>query len=40
MRSLATMLILMGSGHYFGKPDEYMAMFDTLIDDANDAILI
>lgn len=31
MRSLPTMFMLMGSGHYFGKPEEYMNMLDTLI---------
>lgn len=31
MRSLPTMFMLMGSGHYFGKPEEYMKMLDTLI---------
>lgn len=31
MRSLPTMFMLMGSGHYFGKPEEYLAMLDTLI---------
>ncbi len=31
MRSLPTMFMLMGSGHYFGKPEEYINMLDTLI---------
>jgi len=31
MRSLPTMFMLMGSGHYFGKPDEYIAALDHLI---------
>lgn len=31
MRSLPTMFMLMGSGHYFGKPEEYMNMLDALI---------
>jgi len=31
MRSLPTMFMLMGSGHYFGKPAEFIAMLDTLI---------
>jgi len=31
MRSLPTMFMVMGSGHYFGKPAEYISMLDTLI---------
>ena len=31
IRSLATMFLLMGSGHYFGKPDEYEAVVDLLL---------
>ncbi len=31
IRSLPTMFMLMGSGHYFGKPEEYMNMLDTLL---------
>lgn len=31
IRSLPTMFLLFGSGHYFGKPEEYMTMLDTLI---------
>lgn len=31
IRSLPTMFLLLGSGHYFGKPEEYMTMLDTLI---------
>lgn len=31
IRSLPTMFMLMGSGHYFGKPDEYDEMLDLLL---------
>lgn len=31
IRSLPTMFLIMGSDHYFGKPEEYMNMLDTLI---------
>ena len=36
-RSLATMCMLMGSAHYFGKPDEYEAVLDGLIDELQTA---
>lgn len=31
IKSLPTMFLLMGSGHYFGKPDEYNEMLDLLL---------
>ncbi len=31
IKSLATMFLLMGSGHYFGKPEQYEATLDLLI---------
>ena len=31
IRSLPTMYLLMGSSHYFGKPDEYMNVLDTVL---------
>ncbi|WP_440951000.1 2-hydroxyacyl-CoA dehydratase [Methanosphaerula subterraneus] len=33
MRSLPTMFMLMGSGHYFGKPEQYIHMLDSLIEE-------
>ncbi len=33
IRSLATMFLLMGSGHYFGKPEQYEAVLDLLIEE-------
>lgn len=33
IKSLATMFLLMGTGHYFGKPDEFEATLDLLIDE-------
>lgn len=33
IRSLATMFLLMGSGHYFGKPDEYEEVLDRLLEE-------
>ncbi len=31
IKSLATMFLIMGSGHYFGKPEQYEATLDLLI---------
>lgn len=36
MRSLPTMFLLMGSGHYFGKPEEYGEMLDLLLGELAD----
>jgi len=33
IRSLATMYLLMGTGHYFGKPVEYLEVLDLLIEE-------
>lgn len=33
LKSLATMYLLMGSGHYFGKPEEYVEVLDLLIEE-------
>ncbi len=33
MGSLPTMLLLMGSGHYFGRPEEYDEMLDVIIEE-------
>ena len=40
IRSLATMYLLMGSGHYFGKPDQFEAVLDLLIDELQAADII
>ncbi|OPX43345.1 2-hydroxyglutaryl-CoA dehydratase, D-component [Ruminiclostridium hungatei] len=40
IKSLPTMFILMGSGHYFGKPDEFEAVLDELIDELNSSDVI
>jgi benzoyl-CoA reductase/2-hydroxyglutaryl-CoA dehydratase subunit BcrC/BadD/HgdB len=37
LRSLATMYVLMGITHYFGKPEEYEDVLDTLIDELESA---
>jgi benzoyl-CoA reductase/2-hydroxyglutaryl-CoA dehydratase subunit BcrC/BadD/HgdB len=36
IRSLPTMFLLMGSGHYFGKPDEFGEMLDMLLAELTD----
>jgi benzoyl-CoA reductase/2-hydroxyglutaryl-CoA dehydratase subunit BcrC/BadD/HgdB len=36
IRSLPTMFLLMGSGHYFGKPEEYGEMLDLLLEELSD----
>jgi len=36
MRSLATLYLIVGSGHYFGAPDEFMAALDLLIEELED----
>jgi len=33
IKSLATMFLLMGTGHYFGKPEEFEATLDLLIEE-------
>lgn len=33
IRSLPTMFLIMGSGHYFGKPEEYGEVLDTLAEE-------
>lgn len=33
IRSLPTMFLLMGSGHYFGKPEEYTEALDLLVEE-------
>jgi benzoyl-CoA reductase/2-hydroxyglutaryl-CoA dehydratase subunit BcrC/BadD/HgdB len=40
IKSLATMFLLMGSGHYFGKPEEYEEVVDLLLEEltANNVI--
>ncbi|MFA5263117.1 MAG: 2-hydroxyacyl-CoA dehydratase family protein [Opitutaceae bacterium] len=40
IRSLASMYLLIGSAHYFGKPDEYENVLDTLIDELEHSPLI
>jgi benzoyl-CoA reductase/2-hydroxyglutaryl-CoA dehydratase subunit BcrC/BadD/HgdB len=40
IRSLATMFILMGIGHYFGKPDAYEDMLDLLIEELQTAAVV
>lgn len=40
IKSLPTMFMLMGSGHYFGKPDAYEAVLDRLIDELNSANIV
>ncbi|NPV92797.1 MAG: 2-hydroxyacyl-CoA dehydratase [Firmicutes bacterium] len=37
IKSLPTMFLLMGSGHYFGKPEEYSEVLDLLITELEDA---
>lgn len=37
IRSLPTMFLLMGSGHYFGKPKEYMDVVDLLLEELENA---
>ena len=41
IKSLATMFLLMGSGHYFGKPEEYEEVVDLLLEEltVNNVIL-
>lgn len=36
IRSLATLYLIMGSGHYFGTPDEFMAVLDMLLEELED----
>jgi benzoyl-CoA reductase/2-hydroxyglutaryl-CoA dehydratase subunit BcrC/BadD/HgdB len=40
IKSLPTMFMLMGSGHYFGKPDEFEAVLDDLIDELKSSDVI
>jgi len=40
VRSLATMYLLMGSGHYFGKPEQFEEVLDRLIDELQSADVI
>lgn len=40
IKSLPTMFMLMGSGHYFGKPDAFEAVLDRLIDELKSASLV
>ncbi|CAH2598750.1 2-hydroxyacyl-CoA dehydratase [Rhodovastum atsumiense] len=40
IRSLATMYLLMGSGHYFGKPEQYEAVLDALTAELESADII
>jgi len=40
IKSLPTLFLLMGSAHYFGKPDEYEAMLDQLIDELKTAAFV
>lgn len=37
IKSLPTLFLLMGSGHYFGKPEEYEKLLDELIQELKDA---
>ncbi|MBI2875683.1 MAG: 2-hydroxyacyl-CoA dehydratase, partial [Candidatus Tectomicrobia bacterium] len=36
IRSLAALYIIMGSGHYFGAPEEFMKVLDLLIEELED----
>jgi benzoyl-CoA reductase/2-hydroxyglutaryl-CoA dehydratase subunit BcrC/BadD/HgdB len=40
VKSLPVLFMLMGSAHYFGKPDEYEAMLDELIEELTSAEFI
>lgn len=40
IKSLATMFMLMGSGHYFGKPQEFEAVLDQLIEELKTSDII
>jgi len=40
IKSLATMFLLMGSGHYFGKPEEYEEVLDLLLQEIEAAEVI
>jgi benzoyl-CoA reductase/2-hydroxyglutaryl-CoA dehydratase subunit BcrC/BadD/HgdB len=40
MRSLPTMFMLMGSGHYFGKPEEYDEMLSLLLEELQQADVV
>jgi len=40
IRSLATMYLLIGTGHYFGKPEAYEAVIDTLLAELASAPII
>jgi benzoyl-CoA reductase/2-hydroxyglutaryl-CoA dehydratase subunit BcrC/BadD/HgdB len=40
VKSLPTMFILMGSGHYFGKPEAYEAVLDELISELETADIV
>lgn len=37
IRSLPTMFLIMGSGHYFGKPEAYAEVLDLLVDELENA---
>ncbi|MBI2877718.1 MAG: 2-hydroxyacyl-CoA dehydratase [Candidatus Tectomicrobia bacterium] len=36
LRSLATLYLIVGSGHYFGAPEEFMTLLDLLIEELED----
>ena len=40
VKSLATMFLLMGSGHYFGRPEEYEAVLDLLLGELEAAPIV
>jgi benzoyl-CoA reductase/2-hydroxyglutaryl-CoA dehydratase subunit BcrC/BadD/HgdB len=40
MRSLATMYLLIGTGHYFGKPEQYEEVLDQLLEELEAADVI
>ncbi len=40
IRSLATMFLLMGSAHYFGKPEQYEAVLDQLLEELESAPVV